>query len=244
MKYVPTICAFAAVVAGITGHSWNEQTRRPTLFGWMIVVVAFVSFVVAIIMVRSDQNKLVLLRGVAKKALREALDRALYPFELLLENAAYGLPLRSGTERTAGIEYDGTRFYRDSEYSVTKLNDPAFRDTWSRFEIRHDPEYPSLTPSSTWGQFFADSAVSADKMFDSTITKWRDALDVTDVVQVEALRCDEFFQRLKSLPMLLEMNQHMAEFSIATAFSGPQDLYPQFIERVAALLRHLPPRTQ
>jgi hypothetical protein len=244
MKYLPAICAFLAVAAGITGHSWNEEMHRPTLFGWAIIAVALVSVVASILSVRADQNKLFRLRSVAEKDLREALDTLLWPFELLLENAAYGLPLRSGAEKIEGIEYDGDRFYRDADYSVAMLRDRAFRETWSHFEIRHDPEYPAPAPNSTWGQFFSDSAVRADGMLESIVAKWRDDLEAEEVVQVEELRSDDFFRRLKELPMLIELNKDMREFSVATAFSGPQDLYPQFIQRVAVLVRRLPPRTR
>jgi hypothetical protein len=81
-------------------------------------------------------------------------------------------------------------------------------------------------------------------MLGSVVTKWRDDLEAEEVVQVEELRSDDFFRRLKELPMLIELNKDLREFSVATAFSEPRDVYPQFIERVRVLVRRLPPRTR
>jgi hypothetical protein len=142
-----------AVLAGITGHSWDDKLLRPTRFGWATILIAAASMAASIVAAYRDKKKLdwqnsqrVKVRGVAEAELRKALDHLLSPFGILWENAAYGLRLRGKGEEIEGLEFDGERFYRDSEYLIVKLRDPAFREAWSHFDLRRDPEYPPYTP--------------------------------------------------------------------------------------------------
>lgn len=76
-----------------------------------------------------------------------------------------------GIKESEHLEFDAHRFYREADYTVAKLREPAFREAWSHFEIRLAPEYPNMYKDPTWGQFFAESAVRADSMFASALTQ-------------------------------------------------------------------------
>jgi hypothetical protein len=249
-QYFSAILAFVAVVAGITGDAWDKQLLKPTRFGWAIIATAALSMVVSIVAAYRDHKKLdwqksqrTKVRTVAEMELREALNHFLHPFGMLWMNIIYGLPLRDPSHKLNQLEYDEARFYGDSEYLVSKLRERAFRELWPHFDLRRDPEYPSLAPSSTWSQFFSDSAARADRLFESIITKYGSFLEAETLLQIHALQSDEFFRmRLIKLPMLVDMNQHLAAFSVANAFLVRDETsYLRFVETVGVLANRLSP---
>lgn len=250
MQYFSAVLAFVAVVAGITGHSWDNASLRPTKFGWATIATAALSMLVSVVAAYRDHKKLAwqdsqraTIRGIAELDLREALDHVLFPFGELWRTATGALPFRGNAHTRSGLEFDDECFYRDADYAVAKLREPAFREAWPDFDLRR--VYPSL-PDSTWGQFLSASTARADNMFESTITKYSAYLEAEVLLQVHALQADDFFHmNLKLLLVLIEANTHMAQYSLDMAFV-PRDAssFLRFVERVEVLARRLPPRVR
>jgi hypothetical protein len=249
-QYFSAVLAFVAVLAGITGHSWDDASLGPTRFGWATIAAAAASMVVSVVAAYRDRKKLdwqdsqlATIRGIAEGDLREALDHVLFPFGELWRTATGALPFRGNAHTRPGLEFDDERFYRDADYLVAKLREPAFREAWSDYDIRR--VYPSL-PDSTWSQFLSASSARADNMFESTIAKYSAYLEADVLLQVHALQSDDFFHmNLKLLLTLVEANKHMAQYSLDMAFI-PRDAlsFLRFVEKVEVLARRLPPRVR
>jgi hypothetical protein len=248
MQYFSAVFAFAAVLAGITGHSWDDVLHRPTKFGWAVGITAALSLGVSVVTAYRDRKKLywqdsqrATIKGIAEGDLREALDHFLFPFERLW-NAASGAEPFCDCPRS-DLQFDSERFYSDPDYLVAKLREPAFRDTWSDFDLLR--VYPSLD-NSTWGWFLFKSTDRANGMFESIITKYSAYLEAEVLLQVHALQSDDFFHMsLKYLPDLIEANKHMERYSLDMVFIGfDESLFPRFVEKLETLARRLPPRTR
>ena len=250
MQYFSAVLAFVAVLAGITGHSWDNTSLRPTLYGWVTIATAASSMLVSVFAAYRNRKKLdwqdsqrATIRGIAKLDLRDALDHVLFPFGELWRTATGALPFRGNVHTRPNLEFDDERFYRDADYLVAKLREPEFREAWSDFDLRR--VYPSL-PNSTWGQFLSASTARADNMFESTITKYSAYLEAEVLLQVHALQSDDFFNmNLKLLLTLIEANNDMAQYSLDMAFiSHDASSFLRFVERVEVLARQLPPRVR
>ena len=252
MQYFLLILAFVAAVVGVTGDAWNETLHRPTVLGWAAIVVAAVSMVISGYSTHKDHAKLkrqelqrMQVQSASKIELREALDFVLAPFVLLLQNVALGPSTRSEAE-SGKFEFDGEQCRVNHNYLICKLRDPMFHRAWSRFDLRKHPDYPSIYPSSTWGDYFSNMAIRGDELLDATVTKYSAYVEPEVLLQVHTLRMAEFFRmRLKELPVLVEANEHMPMYSIAMAFTGPDRTAPymEFLDRAEGLLAFLPARS-
>jgi hypothetical protein len=252
MKYFLSILAFAAVVVGITGGSWNSQLNRPTPLGLATIIIAALTILLSLIVTYRDQKKLAWqnlqrakVREVAEIELREALYSILRPFALLLQNVSFGLPLRGDAYKGERFEFDEERFLSDPDYLAERLRSSAFRSAWSHFDLRRTPEYPSIFPNSTWAQFFSDMATRGDNMLEATIAKYSAYLESEALLQVHSIQSDDFFRmRLKGLTELVEANKDMAELPVAVTLLSRDEgaEYLQFLEKLEALLRMLPRR--
>ena len=244
MQYFSTALAFVAVLAGITGHSWDDALNRPTKFGWAVVIIAALTMVLSVVIAYRDRKRIAwqdsqraTIRSIAEGDLREALDYFLFPFERLWRAAIGAEPFCDNARRD--LQFDSDRFYHEPDYLVAKLREPAFRETWSDFDLRR--VYPSLD-NSTWGQFLFEATDRAYGMFESTITKYSAYLEAEVLLQVHALQSDDFFHMsLKQLPDLLEANKHMARYSLDMAFINiDESPFLRFVEKVETLTRRLP----
>lgn len=252
MQYFLLVLAFVAAVVGVTGDVWDEKLHHPTVLGWATIAVAAVSMVISAYSTHEDHAKLkkqelqrMQVQAVSKVELRQALDFVLAPFFLLLQSAAFSPSARSEAQSNK-FEFDGEKCRAHHNYLIGKLKDPTFQRVWARFDLRKHPDYPSIYPSSTWGDYFSSMAISGDALLEATIAKYSAYVEPEVLLRVHALRMDDFFRmRLKELPVLVEANEHMPMYSIAMAFTGPDEAAPymKFVNSVEDLLALLPVRS-
>ena len=236
VRYLPAVLAFVAVLASVWGPIWDSNRQHLTKFGWLTIAVAFGSMLVSLYTAEWQASQRMTVRTVAQSELREALDQVLHPFAMLWMNADLKINKK--------LAFNEGRFYADEAYMVAKLREPFFRESWSRFDLRRDPEYPSLYPSSTWSQFFSAKAARADSKLESCVAKYSAYLYAEELLEVHALQSDEFFRmRMKDLPTLVEANAHLKEYPVSFAFRGPNEdaEYLHFVDKVGVLARRLPP---
>jgi hypothetical protein len=236
MQYLAIVLAFVMVLVTVWGPIWDSNRQHLTKFGWLTIAVAFAIMLVSLYTGKRQASQRMTARTVAQAELREALDQVLHPFAMLWMNADLKINNK--------LAFNEGRFYGDSAYMVAKLREPFFREAWSHFDLRRDPEYPSLYPSSTWWQFFSEKAARADSKFESCVAKYSAYLDAEELLEVHALQSDEFFRmRMKDLPTLVEANAHLKEYPVSFAFRGHNEdaEYLHFVDKVGVLARRLPP---
>jgi hypothetical protein len=248
MQYMAAVFAFVAVVVGITRNTWNQELQQPTQLGWVTIAIAAASLLVSVVLVYRDHKKLdwrAKVKKVAEREMREALDHVLHPFGTLWMNMVYAPSSSKVGEMAKSLKFDERRFYRDAEYLAGKLKEAAFLEAWEHFDLRRDPAHPPIYPSFTWAQFFTTASDRGNEKFESTVAKYSTYLEPEVLLQVHALQACEFFKmRLRELPVLLEANQHMPEYVVSMAFTGPEEHKPylRFVDRVVSLAMKLPAR--
>lgn len=246
-QYFASILAFAAVVVGIFGNTWDDATHKATIIGWSAIAVGAVSMAVSIVATYKDRLALdwqaaqrEKVRHAALLDLRDAASHLISPLGLLYENVAWKY------RATMSVEHD--RFYSDAAYMREKLLDPKFLEGWKDFDLRSHPTNPSIYPSSTWWEYFSDNAIQAGGRFDTTVSKYSAYLNAEELLLIRDVQTDDFFRmRLAHLKVLVEANERMPMYAVQFAFAGHPEHsneYARYVQKLFALINQLPPRPQ